>query len=65
MSTEQIEQANAESAELDKFARLSGEWWDESGPLATLHAINPLRTEYIANRAQLPEPSPSTNSIHR
>ncbi|HUF72836.1 MAG TPA: bifunctional 2-polyprenyl-6-hydroxyphenol methylase/3-demethylubiquinol 3-O-methyltransferase UbiG [Gammaproteobacteria bacterium] len=53
MTTEAIESGNAEPAELAKFSRLASRWWDESGPLATLHAINPLRTDYIAARATL------------
>lgn len=44
---------NAEPAELDKFNRLAADWWDETGPLATLHAINPLRLNYIATRAAI------------
>jgi 2-polyprenyl-6-hydroxyphenyl methylase/3-demethylubiquinone-9 3-methyltransferase len=44
---------NAARDELEKFDRLASEWWDESGPLATLHAINPLRTGYIAERVEL------------
>ena len=53
MTTEQIQKANAEAIEVEKFDQLSDEWWDETGPLATLHAINPLRTDYIAARSQL------------
>ena len=44
---------NASAQELAKFERLAASWWDESGPLATLHAINPLRADYIASRAAL------------
>lgn len=44
---------NSSADELEKFERLASVWWDESGPLATLHAINPLRTDYIAARVKL------------
>jgi 2-polyprenyl-6-hydroxyphenyl methylase/3-demethylubiquinone-9 3-methyltransferase len=44
---------NSASDEVEKFAHLADVWWDETGPLATLHAINPLRLEYIATRAAL------------
>jgi len=44
---------NAAADELAKFGRLADAWWDEQGPLATLHAINPLRTDYIAARTAL------------
>ena len=33
--------------EVDKFAKLADEWWNPSGSLATLHAINSCRLEYI------------------
>jgi 2-polyprenyl-6-hydroxyphenyl methylase/3-demethylubiquinone-9 3-methyltransferase len=44
---------NAAPDELAKFARLAADWWNPDGPLATLHAINPLRCEYIARAAEL------------
>lgn len=53
MPAEAIESPNAEPAELARFGRLAARWWDESGPLGALHAINPLRTDYIAARAAL------------
>lgn len=33
--------------ELKHFASLSSQWWDESGPLHSLHALNPTRLEFI------------------
>jgi 2-polyprenyl-6-hydroxyphenyl methylase/3-demethylubiquinone-9 3-methyltransferase len=45
---------NADAAELAKFGNLAGRWWDLDGPFKTLHALNPLRVEYIAARATLP-----------
>jgi 2-polyprenyl-6-hydroxyphenyl methylase/3-demethylubiquinone-9 3-methyltransferase len=45
---------NSAPDEVEKFAHLADVWWDETGPLATLHAINPLRTDYIAARVPLP-----------
>jgi 2-polyprenyl-6-hydroxyphenyl methylase/3-demethylubiquinone-9 3-methyltransferase len=53
VTAESIRDSNAEPSEVAKFGRLSGRWWDESGPLSTLHAINPLRCRYIADRAVL------------
>ena len=44
---------NAAADEVEKFAHLAEVWWDETGPMATLHAINPLRVEYIAARVSL------------
>jgi 2-polyprenyl-6-hydroxyphenyl methylase/3-demethylubiquinone-9 3-methyltransferase len=45
--------SNVDSAELAKFAALAREWWDPLGPFRTLHEINGLRTDYIAERAEL------------
>ncbi|MGD2168451.1 MAG: bifunctional 2-polyprenyl-6-hydroxyphenol methylase/3-demethylubiquinol 3-O-methyltransferase UbiG [Gammaproteobacteria bacterium] len=36
--------------EVGQFARLADRWWDPDGPLRTLHAINPLRLDYINAR---------------
>jgi 2-polyprenyl-6-hydroxyphenyl methylase/3-demethylubiquinone-9 3-methyltransferase len=44
---------NADAAELAKFGNLAGRWWDLDGPFKTLHALNPLRLDYIATRARL------------
>lgn len=34
-------------AEVDRFAALSDRWWDEQGPMASLHALNPVRLAYL------------------
>ena len=39
--------SNADPTELDKFSALAREWWDPQGPMAPLHAINPLRMSFI------------------
>jgi 2-polyprenyl-6-hydroxyphenyl methylase/3-demethylubiquinone-9 3-methyltransferase len=44
---------NADAAELAKFGSLAGRWWDLDGPFKTLHALNPLRLDYIAARTRL------------
>ncbi len=36
--------------EIAQFNRLGHEWWDESGPMAPLHRINPVRVGYIKDR---------------
>ena len=33
--------------EVAKFAQHAKSWWDENGPLKTLHDINPVRLNYI------------------
>ena len=39
--------ANVDPAEIQKFEELASRWWDPESEFAPLHAINPLRTEYI------------------
>ncbi|MDO5690888.1 MAG: bifunctional 2-polyprenyl-6-hydroxyphenol methylase/3-demethylubiquinol 3-O-methyltransferase UbiG [Pseudomonadota bacterium] len=39
--------ANVDQAELAKFSSLAHRWWDLDGEFGPLHAINPLRLEWI------------------
>jgi 2-polyprenyl-6-hydroxyphenyl methylase/3-demethylubiquinone-9 3-methyltransferase len=45
--------ANVDSSELRKFASRADEWWDPRGAFRTLHDINGLRLDYIAERVPL------------
>jgi 2-polyprenyl-6-hydroxyphenyl methylase/3-demethylubiquinone-9 3-methyltransferase len=38
---------NADQAELDKFSALAARWWDPDSEFKPLHAINPLRLDWI------------------
>ena len=40
-------QSTLDRAEVDRFAKLAGKWWDANGPFAPLHRINPVRLTYI------------------
>ena len=42
---------NADQNELDKFSQLAHRWWDPSSEFKPLHAINPLRLEWIDSHA--------------
>jgi 2-polyprenyl-6-hydroxyphenyl methylase/3-demethylubiquinone-9 3-methyltransferase len=44
---------NFSQAELDKFDELAQRWWDPDGPQKALHALNPARLGYVAQRTQL------------
>ena len=44
---------NYHQAELDKFAALANRWWDADGPQKALHALNPVRLRYVADRVPL------------
>lgn len=40
----------ADAAEIDRFDRLASRWWDERGPMAPLHKLNPIRLAYVRDR---------------
>ncbi len=44
---------NFSQAELDKFGALAQRWWDPEGPQKALHALNPARLGYVADRVKL------------
>ena len=44
---------NVRQAELHKFGALANRWWDADGPQKALHALNPVRLQYVADRVPL------------
>jgi len=46
-------QQNVDPSEVSKFNDMASKWWDKSGDFKPLHDINPLRLNYIHNRAPL------------
>ena len=38
-------------AEIERFSRIAGEWWDPAGKFAPLHRLNPVRIGFIRDRA--------------
>jgi 2-polyprenyl-6-hydroxyphenyl methylase/3-demethylubiquinone-9 3-methyltransferase len=44
---------NFRQSELDKFDELAQRWWDPQGPQKALHALNPARLGYVAERTAL------------
>jgi 2-polyprenyl-6-hydroxyphenyl methylase/3-demethylubiquinone-9 3-methyltransferase len=44
---------NVDAAEIAKFDALASRWWDPNGEFRPLHQINPLRLDYIRQRAAL------------
>ena len=44
---------NVDAAEVAKFEALASRWWDAEGEFKPLHAINPLRLDFIDARAGL------------
>lgn len=43
--------SNFDQSELDKFNDLASRWWDKTGDFRPLHDMNPIRTDYINNKA--------------
>jgi 2-polyprenyl-6-hydroxyphenyl methylase/3-demethylubiquinone-9 3-methyltransferase len=50
---DQAQAGNFSQAELDKFNELAHRWWDPEGPQKALHALNPARLGYVAERTVL------------
>ncbi len=46
-------EANVDQQEIRKFDELASRWWDPEGEFKPLHRLNPLRTRYVAERANL------------
>lgn len=47
---EQRMPGSADRSELKRFEKLAGDWWDETGPMASLHKLNPIRLAYIRDQ---------------
>ena len=47
IKTESTQSVNVDPAELEKFASLAHRWWDKTSEFKPLHAINPLRLNFI------------------
>lgn len=45
---------NVHEHEIHKFGAQAGHWWDPAGEFKTLHAVNPLRLQFIRAHAELP-----------
>ena len=48
-----VAQRNVDQGEIAKFEELAGRWWDPDSEFKPLHDINPLRLDYIDERAHL------------
>ncbi len=51
--TETDQSQNVDAAEIAKFEALASRWWDKTSEFKPLHDINPLRVNYIDERASL------------
>lgn len=44
---------NLDPAEIDKFSELASRWWDKTSEFKPLHAINPLRLQWLKEHCNL------------
>jgi 2-polyprenyl-6-hydroxyphenyl methylase / 3-demethylubiquinone-9 3-methyltransferase len=43
--------STVDPAEVARFDRLARDWWDPKGPMRPLHRLNPVRLQYIRDKA--------------
>ena len=48
--------SNVDEQEIAKFDRVSQAWWDADGEMRNLHAVNPLRTQFVLDHIDIPRP---------
>jgi len=64
VSHETTAEPNVDRAEIERFSRIAGEWWDPRGKFAPLHKLGPARMTYLRDRLaahfgrKLPAPQP-------
>jgi len=49
--TEMIASPSVDEREIERFARMAGEWWDPDGKFRPLHRFNPVRLGFIRSVA--------------
>ena len=45
--------SNVDSAEIEKFSQLAHRWWDKDSEFKPLHAINPIRLDWIKSHVSV------------
>jgi 2-polyprenyl-6-hydroxyphenyl methylase/3-demethylubiquinone-9 3-methyltransferase len=45
--TQHTPHSSIDDAEIQRFSKIAGQWWDEQGPFKPLHQLNPTRLQYI------------------
>lgn len=45
--------SNLDPTEIHKFSSLAQDWWDPTGPVRSLHAMNPARLAFIKSHISL------------
>jgi 2-polyprenyl-6-hydroxyphenyl methylase / 3-demethylubiquinone-9 3-methyltransferase len=47
MTPSNIPHTSIDISEIQRFSKISSQWWDEDGPFKPLHQLNPTRLQYI------------------
>lgn len=47
MTPSNIPHTSIDISEIQRFSKISSQWWDENGPFKPLHHLNPTRLQYI------------------
>jgi len=55
VDAQNVDEQNVDLGEIAKFSELASRWWDASSEFKPLHDINPLRLDFIDERAGLKE----------
>jgi len=48
-----MNQVNIDNKEIARYAATAAHWWDRNGELKALHDINPVRLQYVLDRAEI------------
>jgi 2-polyprenyl-6-hydroxyphenyl methylase/3-demethylubiquinone-9 3-methyltransferase len=51
MANRKAAESTVDKAQVARFSRLAGDWWNPRGPMAALHKFNPVRLAYIRDQA--------------
>jgi len=47
MTESPLPHSSIDTSEIQRFSKISAQWWDENGPFKPLHQLNPTRLQYI------------------
>ncbi len=64
MEAKNTKYSTIDAAEIERFSRISDEWWDEKGKFAPLHSMNPIRIEFIRDQILLNFQNITPDSAH-
>ncbi|MDR1076436.1 MAG: bifunctional 2-polyprenyl-6-hydroxyphenol methylase/3-demethylubiquinol 3-O-methyltransferase UbiG [Xanthomonadaceae bacterium] len=51
--SQSVSSQNFRQEEIDRFGALAQRWWDPDGPQKALHALNPVRLDYVREQVTL------------